>query len=207
MMAGTKEKILEAALELFSENGYEAVSVGQLASAVGIKAPSLYKHFSSKQDIYEALFQWVMQQYESRSLFALSGSRDRLLEYEAIAKLSPEEVAERVWRQVKLVTSNPMISKVRKLMTIEQYRNAAFCDMLEKRQYGDVLEYNKGLVQYLIFRGILKEGNAEIMALHLIAPVSLEMQRVDRNPSLEKEAEEMVRQHVVQHFKLYGKNE
>ena len=37
----TKKMILEAALELFSENGYDSVSVGQIAAAVGIKAPSM----------------------------------------------------------------------------------------------------------------------------------------------------------------------
>ncbi len=41
----TKQKILDKALELFSEYGYDSVSVGQIAQAVGIKAPSLYNHF------------------------------------------------------------------------------------------------------------------------------------------------------------------
>ena len=44
----TRQRILNAALELFAQYGYEAVSVGQIAEAVGIKAPSLYKHFKSK---------------------------------------------------------------------------------------------------------------------------------------------------------------
>ena len=41
----TKQRIMEEALRLFSENGYDAVSVEQIAQAVGIKAPSLYNHF------------------------------------------------------------------------------------------------------------------------------------------------------------------
>ena len=44
----TKQKIIEKALELFSVHGYDAVSVGDIAKAVGIKAPSLYNHFQSK---------------------------------------------------------------------------------------------------------------------------------------------------------------
>lgn len=40
----TKDRILSAAVRLFARDGYEAVSVGQIAAAVGIKAPSLYKH-------------------------------------------------------------------------------------------------------------------------------------------------------------------
>ena len=50
----TKDKILEKALELFSANGYDSVSVGEIARAVGgIKAPSIYNHYPSKQAIFE----------------------------------------------------------------------------------------------------------------------------------------------------------
>ena len=51
----TKKKILDVALTLFSEKGYGNVYVGQIAEGVGIKAPSLYKHYKSKQDIFEAI--------------------------------------------------------------------------------------------------------------------------------------------------------
>ena len=51
----TKQKILDKALELFSAQGYDAVSVGEIAKAVGIKAPSLYNHFSSKRAIFDAI--------------------------------------------------------------------------------------------------------------------------------------------------------
>jgi len=44
-MEDTKQRILEKSLELFSTKGYDAVSVGEIAKAVGIKAPSLYNHF------------------------------------------------------------------------------------------------------------------------------------------------------------------
>ena len=45
-MEDTKQRILEKSLELFSTKGYDAVSVGEIAKAVGIKAPSLYNHLS-----------------------------------------------------------------------------------------------------------------------------------------------------------------
>ena len=50
----TKEKILKEALTLFAEKGYSAVYVGDIADAVGIKAPSLYKHYKSKQEIFDS---------------------------------------------------------------------------------------------------------------------------------------------------------
>lgn len=41
----TKERILDEALTLFSQNGYDGTSVDHIAERVGIKAPSLYKHY------------------------------------------------------------------------------------------------------------------------------------------------------------------
>ena len=51
----TKERILEEALTLFAENGYDGTSVEEIAKHVGIKAPSLYKHYKGKEDILNAL--------------------------------------------------------------------------------------------------------------------------------------------------------
>ena len=51
----TKSRILDEALTLFSEKGYANVFVSEIAERVGIKAPSLYKHFESKQAIFDAL--------------------------------------------------------------------------------------------------------------------------------------------------------
>ena len=51
----TKQRILSEALKLFASKGYEAVSVAQIAGAVGIKAPSLYKHYESKRDIFHSI--------------------------------------------------------------------------------------------------------------------------------------------------------
>lgn len=50
---GTREKILEEALTLFSQKGYNGVSVREIAGAIGIKESSLYNHFANKQEIFD----------------------------------------------------------------------------------------------------------------------------------------------------------
>ena len=55
----TKKEILLAALDLFSYQGYEATSISQIASAVGIKKASLYSHYESKKAILDALVKEV----------------------------------------------------------------------------------------------------------------------------------------------------
>ena len=60
----TKDRILDEALTLFSENGYDGTSVEQIAEKVGIKAPSLSKHFKGKEDILNAIIDNAEARYE-----------------------------------------------------------------------------------------------------------------------------------------------
>ena len=66
----TKQEILEASLDLFSVQGFEATSISQIAGVVGIRKASLYSHFESKQAILDALVKDVLDQYEEHSIFA-----------------------------------------------------------------------------------------------------------------------------------------
>lgn len=59
----TKKKILEEALKLFSEKGYSDVYVNDIAKAVGIKAPSLYKHYKNKEEIFQAILVELKESY------------------------------------------------------------------------------------------------------------------------------------------------
>ncbi|WP_436861770.1 TetR family transcriptional regulator [Staphylococcus caeli] len=54
MTLGVKEQIIENAISLFSENGYEGTTLNQIASSVDIKKASLYYHYASKEEIYRS---------------------------------------------------------------------------------------------------------------------------------------------------------
>ena len=72
--SNTREEILEAALDLFSVNGYEATSISQLADAVGVRKASLYSHFANKQDILDTVVETVLKDMPTtRFLFVLTG--------------------------------------------------------------------------------------------------------------------------------------
>lgn len=58
-MTNTKEKILITALRLFAKDGYEAVSVSQIASELGITKGALYKHYKNKRDIFDSIFEHI----------------------------------------------------------------------------------------------------------------------------------------------------
>ena len=60
-MNATKQRILNVALDLFSQKGFSAVSVRDICKVVDIKESSVYYHFKNKQSIFDELLQ---QNYE-----------------------------------------------------------------------------------------------------------------------------------------------
>lgn len=59
----TKQLILEKALELFADKGYEGSSMDDIAKAVGIRKASLYAHFGGKERIFSAIFDDILEEY------------------------------------------------------------------------------------------------------------------------------------------------
>jgi len=59
----TKERILQEALHIFAQQGYEGARMDKIASEVGITKASLYFHFKSKEEIFLELFQTIVQKY------------------------------------------------------------------------------------------------------------------------------------------------
>ncbi len=57
-----KEEIIYATLELASLNGLKSVSMSQIAEKVGIKAPSIYNHFASKDEIIREMYGVLREQ-------------------------------------------------------------------------------------------------------------------------------------------------
>lgn len=53
----TRERILDAALEVFAQNGFDGATMRQIAGKVGVSDPALYAHFKGKQAIFDALMQ------------------------------------------------------------------------------------------------------------------------------------------------------
>ena len=59
----TRQTILEKALTLFTDKGYEGCSMDDIAKAVGIRKASLYAHFDGKERIFSAVFEDILKEY------------------------------------------------------------------------------------------------------------------------------------------------
>ena len=199
----TKQEILEAALELFSVQGFEATSISQIAAAVGIRKASLYSHFASKQAILDALAKEVLEQYAAHSIFART-------DWEKAAgnlPLTPDAAVQMVLGQIRYVLHDPSISRARKMLVIEQFQNPELAKLQTKQNYSDVLQYFTGLVKQLIRQGVLAEDDPEIMAAQFCLPISVWINLCDREPDREQEVMELVDKHIRQFFRLYQPKE
>jgi AcrR family transcriptional regulator len=88
--AGTRDRIINAAIILFSDKGYSKVSVRDIAKAVGIKAASLYNHFNSKEEILHSLYDYYIENQNK-----IRPNIDNLIKQ--VESLHPFEVLEKIY--------------------------------------------------------------------------------------------------------------
>ena len=198
----TKQEILEASLELFSVQGFEATSISQIASAVGIRKASLYSHFESKQAILDALVKDILDQYAKHSIFA-KADWDQYDDAKDKQALTPDTTAQMILGQIRYILHDPHISKARKMLVMEQFQNPELAKLQTKQNYTDVLRYFTGLVKYLIRSGVLTGEDPEIMAAQLCLPISVWINLCDREPDREPEILPLVNRHISQFFRVY----
>ena len=202
--SNTREEIVEAALELFAVNGYEATSISQLADAVGIRKASLYSHFAGKQDILDTVVETVLKGYADHSIFARADWDDPEFTKD-MTGMTAEDAARLIRGQLRYILHDPHISKGRKLLVIEQFRNAELAELQTKQNYRDVLNYFMGMMRFLIREGALRDDDPEIMAAQFSSPITVWINLCDREPEREDEVMELVGKHVTQFFEIYRK--
>ena len=194
----TKQDILEASLELFSVQGFEATSISQIASAVGIRKASLYSHFESKQAILDALMKDVLDQYAEHSIFAQA-------DWNGEGAPTPEATEQIILGQMRYILHDPHICRARKMLAVEQFRNPELAKLQTRQNYTDVLAYFTALVERLIRSDVLAGEDPGIMAAQLCLPISAWISLCDREPERESEVMELVRRHIAQFFRVYRK--
>ena len=199
----TKKKILDVALTLFSEKGYGNVYVGQIAEGVGIKAPSLYKHYKSKQDIFEAILEEMRNRYNKEVANLNISGNDFELDSEFYNNISEEELVKMGIGLFSFFLHDEYECKFRKMLTIEQFSNKELAEIFSRQYFNEPLKYQTGLLQMMIMQGSLKNEDVNVMALHFFAPIYLLMTVCDREPQREEEALQMLERHIRQFNRMY----
>ncbi len=144
-MSNRKEEILIVALHLFARDGYEAVSVSQIAGELDMTKGALYRHYKSKRDIFDCIVQRMEQQDSEQA-------RQNEVPEESIEKV-PEEyqnvsVEDFVGYSKSMFeywTEDDFASSFRKMLTIEQFRSEEMQNLYQQYLVSGPAEYVKDL--------------------------------------------------------------
>ncbi|MCH5324834.1 MAG: TetR/AcrR family transcriptional regulator [Eubacterium sp.] len=201
----TKQKILKEALNLFSEKGYNEVYVGDIAEAVGIKAPSLYKHYKSKQDIFNAILDEMKNGYEQQALALSMDGNNAETDAGVFSAVSEDRLVQMGTMLFMYFLHDDTASKFRKMLTIEQFRDPSLSLLYQKQYIDDPLSYQTAMFALLTANGFMIQQDPDIMALHFYAPIYMLLTVCDRQPERENEILRTVEQHIRQFNRLYVK--
>ena len=186
----TKEKILDAALTLFAENGYDGTSVEQIANKVGIKAPSLYKHYKGKEDILNALIDSAEMRYEE-----MFGSETNI----GKVPQSREEFIQVTMGRIAFTIQDPVIRKTRMLLVQEQFRDERISEVTSRHQLDGIQRMFAKIIEGMMDKGMVKKDDPSLLAIELTAPAVLWIAQADRQPQYEDEVMENIEKHI-RHF-------
>lgn len=183
----TKERILESALNLFSEKGYDGVGVDLVAEAAGIKGPSLYRHFKGKEDILNCLMEKVGEYYSAN--FGSENHPGKIPD-------SMSELVEVSLQKISFTMHDDTLKKARKLLAMEQFRNKMIAELNSSHQLDGLQQMYQHIFEKMMDKGIMKKGDAKFIAMEYIAPVSLLIHICDRQPEREAEIMEKIEKHL-----------
>ena len=186
----TKERILEESLTLFAQNGFDGTSVEQIAERVGIKAPSLYKHYKGKEDILNAIIDAAETRYEE--YFGSDRNIGKLPE-------NKEDFIRIMMGKISFTIHDTMIGKIRKFLVQEQFRSVRLAEITTRHQLDGVQRMYTKIIEGMMNCGLFKKDDPVLLATELTAPVVLLIAKADRQPQLDKEVMESIEKHI-RHF-------
>ncbi|SEP55307.1 transcriptional regulator, TetR family [Lachnospiraceae bacterium NE2001] len=198
----TKELILEESLKQFSEKGFAGTSMSDIAKPLGITKAALYKHFKSKQQIFDEIILQSEERFkdifEELSVHLPSNKKEKMNEkdVDAFSTITAEGLCKSVLSFVRFSMNDPYSKQVRRMLTISQFQSKELAEMYTQRYVETMLSYDEKLFTSLMKRGVIKKGDAKTLARMFYAPVIMYMGIWDREPDRAKECEKAIKSHV-----------
>jgi AcrR family transcriptional regulator len=179
MAKDTKERILNAALEMFSQKGYEGTNIRELSASLGLVKSGIYKHYESKEEIWNALLDRMIAYYGERF-----GSPEHL----PPVPDSPEEFIAMTMRMADLTIHDEQIVKMRKVLTLEQFRDDRARDLATKHFLTGLTEMFTHIFAGMMDKGLLRRDDPAMLAFAYSTPISALIHLCDREPEKTEDA-------------------
>lgn len=194
----TKEKIVEIALELFSQRGYDGVSVRDIAQAVGIRESSLYNHFKNKRAIFDSIVDLCVQQSEAyfrQSALPFAAGDDASV-YQGIGIEQLQELIERTFR---FFFDDPWNARFRRLLLLSQYADPRCRDIYRQLYRDRCIQVQAYIFAALMDTGEIRREDPAAVAAEFHGPMFMLIHTCDSFA----EAQAAIRTHVEQFRKNY----
>ncbi len=144
-MSNRKEEILIVALHLFARDGYEAVSVSQIAGELDMTKGALYRHYKSKRDIFDSIVKRMEQQDgEQASEYGMPEEEKEKMP-EQYENVSVDDLVEYSKSMFEYWTEDDFASSFRKMLTLEQFKNEEMQKLYQQYLVSGPAEYVKDL--------------------------------------------------------------
>ncbi len=192
----TKEKILDAALVSFAENGYKGTNLRDLAAGMGLSKSALYRHYESKDDIRNAVFDRMEAYYVSRF-----GSPENL----PSTPKSCDELFAMTMSMLDFTLHDKRVILTRRLLLKEQFRDERARHFATLHFLNGTKEIFTKIFAEMMDNGILKKDDPDMLALAFTAPITTLIHYCDREPEKEPEIMRQIEAFVKHFIKMYGR--
>ena len=200
MAKDTKERILALALDRFSQNGYDGTNIRELTSSLGLVKSALYRHFDSKEAIWNALLDEMIAYYGAHF-----GSAEHL----PPVPDSLEGLVALTMGMADFTIHDEKVVKTRKLLTIEQFRDDRARDLATKHFLTGLTDMFTPLFAGMMDRGLLIRDDPAMLAFAYTAPISALIHLCDREPGKTEEALSRIEafsRHFIRTYACQGEN-
>lgn len=175
----TKERIVYESLRLFSNKGYDGVSMREIAAAVGIKGASIYNHFKGKEDIFHAIFHEMMKQYDNAAVIMNIPTEQNQQTIRIYEEADEEQLLCMAEGLFSFFTGNEFAVMFRKLLVSEQHKSPLAAKCLKEYYLEAPVSFQSQIFDGLRQRGKFKDYDADVMALHFYSPIYYILNRFD----------------------------
>ena len=195
MAKDTRDRILGMALDQFSQNGYDGTNIRALTESLGLVKSAMYRHFESKEAIWNALLDELVAYYETRF-----GSAEHL----PPVPDTLEGLVALTMGLAEFTIHDERVVKSRKLLTIEQFRDDRARDLATKHFLTGLTGMFTPLFAGMMDKGLLRRDDPEMLAFAYTAPISALIHLCDREPEKTEDALRQIEafsRHFIQVYK------
>lgn len=178
-MPETRERILRTALHLFARDGYEAVSVSDIAGALGMTKGALYRHYENKRAIFDSIVQRMYQLDAARARGCDVPEHTWAEAPESYRDTAAESILRFTVGQFDFWTKDPFAADFRRMLTLEQYRDPEMAALYSRCLTAGPVAYMEDLFRAMMERGALRQGDPRQLAVAYYAPLLLLIQIAD----------------------------